>query len=1465
MRKLSLIVFILFCCVLNSVYGQECLGGGCSNLNVNYPVTIIPATTSWGIVNSTQGAFINGGNYAYYNVTAGNTYEWTTCSTYGGYTGFDAQLTLYNGVCFSDNACGTAPYLRWTAPTNQQVIVLVSAPGCQSNGPSGPFCTLVWRICNAVLLTQTSSDVTITEPSSANFNVGVTGTLPTFQWEYSTNGGTNWNSVPNVSPYSGVNSSNLSISSTTASMSGNKYRCKIGGNCTTTFASNWATLNVNSNCTVPSTPSNPSKNSPPCGTVTLTRSGNVPSNEIWYWQGSSCGTSTSLGSGSTYSANSSGIYYIRSYNTSGGCWSNSCGSINVTVNPGPSVTPTSNEPVTAPNAINLFANTISGATYLWTGPNSFSSAQQNPVINPSYASMSGDYCVTATVSGCGTQSCTTVNVSGASQPNVNSLIGTNVILDHPGVDQNYTFYSNNAPFNNLPIKICADGSKASYFKVNVSNTSGINFRILDENQNILVDGQSSTDVEKYGRFDIPYTIGSDEVEVAYTHPEFMDFNGIYRPCFLQILYNGIPINGASFTLNIYRAPVLFVHGLWGGETSFNDMFYDFINTSFHVERLLYRVNYEGDNHGASLGFAENSSVIYKNINAFFQQMRDDHYSGGKVDIVAHSMGGLLTRFYISDKNPVHYRFDIHKFITIDVPNSGTQSANLLLSPWADGVRPILDFIGNKTRLGAVRDLCASSPAISNLNASQSNSHNIPVYAFKNFIQFSDASIGDGNHDKLIIDLSYYQNECNYSSQFGFTKPQDLLDYIYYGESSDLIVPVNSQQGGIVRFNNNNFENVHTQTKNDPNLIEAIKIKLNENPNDNSSFDKSGFSPVFLHNRQELNTPPSNSFCKITNEDISINSPQNLDTINNNSNLNLSISSSAGVNRIYCEISNYDSKILTIDTTTNSLNLSLPIPSSAGGKYVILAVGYDSLKLLNIDTLSIFITPIANLDSIHVSPNILYIPENETFPLKIEGFYSDGIVRDISSFPGISYSIIDTNIVTHNSVHSIFGKSQGQTIIAVCYMSQCKTITANVYQGVNYGMAAFSILSNNVCKGGSITFSNISTSNPSGVQWEFSGGTPSQSTLQNPVVTYNNNGTYDVRLIATYVGKIDTLFLSNYITVDSIPSTPSITITNINDTIAFVSSPSASYEWLRNDTIISDANSQTYAANDSSHYKVRLKSLNGCISDTSLSVVKPTLYTFIGDGYWDIPSNWVNNILPISHLPFGEEIIIDPVVNGECILNRLQTIGSGAKFTVRQDKKFTVQGDLTVSGGLPVITTIPIDSITSVSAIAGGNVLLDGGTSITTRGICYSTSVNPSIADNIIASGTGAGLFTVSLSGLLANTVYYIRAYAKNSLGTSYGNEVNFFNESGTFAYRTILCWRNYFLLRQYWPTGLVCAPTDQGYLNGSSTNYFVHWGCEGTNITGTLTALGTGAQIRQQSLQDARIIILPQKFAMISY
>ena len=96
--------------------------------------------------------------------------------------------------------------------------------------------------------------------------------------------------------------------------------------------------------------------------------------------------------------------------------------------------------------------------------------------------------------------------------------------------------------------------------------------------------------------------------------------------------------------------------------------------------------------------------------------------------------------------------------------------------------------------------------------------------------------------------------------------------------------------------------------------------------------------------------------------------------------------------------------------------------------------------------------------------------------------------------------------------------------------------------------------------------------------------------------------------------------------------------------------------------------------------------------------------------------------------------------------------------------------------LPTVTTGAVSDITETTASGGGSVSANGYSEVTARGVCWSTNPNPTVKGSHTSDGDGLGTFTSSITGLDSGTPYYLRAYATNSAGTAYGEEVSFTTE-----------------------------------------------------------------------------------------
>ena len=158
--------------------------------------------------------------------------------------------------------------------------------------------------------------------------------------------------------------------------------------------------------------------------------------------------------------------------------------------------------------------------------------------------------------------------------------------------------------------------------------------------------------------------------------------------------------------------------------------------------------------------------------------------------------------------------------------------------------------------------------------------------------------------------------------------------------------------------------------------------------------------------------------------------------------------------------------------------------------------------------------------------------------------------------------------------------------------------------------------------------------------------------------------------------------------------------------------------------------------------------------------------------------------------------------------------------------------------LATVSTSGITSITSTSATSGGSINNDGGAAVTAKGVCWSTSANPTVALSAKTDdGTGLGSFSSGITGLVSGTTYFVRAYAINSVGTAYGAQLSFIAlaigdsyQGGKLAYILVSGDPGYDINM---PHGLIADINDQT----------AAWGKEGHQVPGADgTAIGTGLQ-----------------------
>jgi hypothetical protein len=188
--------------------------------------------------------------------------------------------------------------------------------------------------------------------------------------------------------------------------------------------------------------------------------------------------------------------------------------------------------------------------------------------------------------------------------------------------------------------------------------------------------------------------------------------------------------------------------------------------------------------------------------------------------------------------------------------------------------------------------------------------------------------------------------------------------------------------------------------------------------------------------------------------------------------------------------------------------------------------------------------------------------------------------------------------------------------------------------------------------------------------------------------------------------------------------------------------------------------------------------------TTTSITKITQNTAISGGFitsdsgleviargvcWSLkPNPTINDSITKDAAGTGEFVsnITNLIADTTYFLRAYATNSDGTAYGIQVSFK-------TLVSILPVLTTTAISDITISSVNSGGNITFNGGTAVTKYGVCWNTNPNPTIMNNKTMDGSGTASFVSKITDLNQATNYYLRAYATNSAGTSYGNELSF--------------------------------------------------------------------------------------------
>lgn len=891
--------------------------------------------------------------------------------------------------------------------------------------------------CIPVTVSMNPSNVSTTLGGSATFSISVNGTSPfTYQWRKS---GVN---------LFGATSSSLTIGSVQLSDNNSIFDCVIK-NCNgqDSIISQSASLAVSGSCTPVSIATQPQSQVVSSGssvTFSVAPSGTSPFQYQWRVNGNNIPGATS----SNYSISS---VSIGENGKQFSCLITNCTGSNIlsnnatlTVQSGcltPTFTTSPNNSIVTETYGISFTATVSGST-----PITF---QWQKFTNGVWSNFSSSPDITMGVQGnTGTLTLSNLQLT-ANGMHIRALASNscaaNVISQSATLTVNphnpHTILHIHAPFDAtnfpastlqsftsnsiVPIEVAADGSDASIFEIQINSNINLNQLRL----RIKGDPLGNLPAE-LGSFVGNPIVSGNKVTFKYRHPSYLGSAYLlYRQDRIEVYTIG---SGGSilfeFPIHIYRPPVLFIHGLWGSPGAFKEMlklYKDKYYPSYMIQAIDYQ--YYHDNT-----LADNAAIVPNEIRFAIKSALHKKISCSRVDLVGHSMGGLLSRDYLQSPK-YDSRQDINKLITINTPHSGSGLANLLISNSLLGrelrlltsIYNNLEYTNHSSVFdGAINDLAKNSFAMRRLNTTSSGTLNrniVPTAVIASDWSPTEIAMKFGSH-------------FIFPTLFSSSKINEIYSAIFQSNHDGVVSRI-SQSGGISYYltPNNSF---HTDVTADYFVINKCKDLLCSDPKGNA-FVQTGFNPE----------PPSNIVAGIEEEgemfpdlierSIYFNSPFSGDAISNDVSVQVSISATPNINRVVISNVSSDYASIICDTTIADFSIPYVIPPGIYGPLKFIVIGFQDSILIDYDTVTVYVPIMIPLDSIKSDNDTLYIAQNQKIILPIKGYFGDSLELGLASFDmdSLSFVSLSTNIVKISSSLMIEGVSEGETDVVVTYRNK----------------------------------------------------------------------------------------------------------------------------------------------------------------------------------------------------------------------------------------------------------------------------------------------------------------------------------------------------------------------------------------------------------------------------------------------
>ena len=548
---------------------------------------------------------------------------------------------------------------------------------------------------------------------------------------------------------------------------------------------------------------------------------------------------------------------------------------------------------------------------------------------------------------------------------------------------------------------------------------------------------------------------------------------------------------------ISRVPVVFVHGLNSSADCWSDMIPFLIDSLFYDDSQLFVLDYK-KTHNKS--FETNKDIVYNNVNNCFVYCKGElKIETNKVDLVTHSMGGLLTKQDIIGHKD--FKQMIHKFITINTPHGGSQLGNFMTdtrvindkhspralyifsvweilygmfspdeTPMYEYIIPFLNIDRTKMLTGAVYDLAVNDPENNYNKDPEDEKKNVPEEKKKRRTKYAIDNLNTNISGIKCHAIATNSNGCtskwdeslafhNLSDYFGYTKvekhgPYYNMFHDLFKDDNDCIVGYTSQKGGLDGnylsgfMDRNTGMMAHTSTCHEKDIkvcvLRLLIASLNSGlfSNEFKQVKNLKYNPVKLKEKYEESENDNTSSQSLK---ASAKAHTASDTFK------LTYSYNPGDTLISIHVAHPDDMNVMIRCVTKDQYLSfidgdegtIIIPNKILGNVFVTYYGYNDDDYLTYATDTIPVNTIgsATIDHLEFSSDSLLIINNEYVSPSVSCVWSDG---DVTELNDAVLSVLDGRIARVEENQWVYGNKTGRTYLRANYQGHTCDIPLYVY-------------------------------------------------------------------------------------------------------------------------------------------------------------------------------------------------------------------------------------------------------------------------------------------------------------------------------------------------------------------------------------------------------------------------------------